>query len=76
MTKGLEKKPPVRQEFTAYGQACLEMARGVLELLRQMDAQLFAAAIPAAVVKPATYQAEEFLRKDHVFLLERRRQSL
>jgi hypothetical protein len=71
LTKGLEKKSPTRDEFTAYGQACLDMARGVLELLRQMEAQLFAAAIPATVVRPATFQAEEFLRKDHVYLLER-----
>lgn len=28
LTKGLEKKTPTRDEFTAYGQACLEMARG------------------------------------------------
>lgn len=71
LTKGLEHKQPVRDEFTAYGQACLEMARGIFEILRQMDAVLFAAAIPAAVTKPATFQADEFLRKDHVYLLER-----
>src|SRR5436309_2553833 len=26
LNKGVEKKPPVREEFTAYGQACLLMA--------------------------------------------------
>lgn len=71
LTKGLEKKPPSRDEFTAYGQACLEMATGVFELLRDHEARLFAAAIPRDTVKPATFEAEEFLRKDHVFLFER-----
>jgi hypothetical protein len=71
LTKGLEKKTPTREEFTAYGQACLEMARGVMELLRDHDAVLFAAAIPRSVTKPVTTEANVFFRKDHVFLLER-----
>ncbi len=70
-TKGLEKRPPSRTEFIAYGQACLEMATGTFELLRDHKARLFASAIPCNVVKPETFEAEEFLRKDHVFLLER-----
>lgn len=71
LTKGLEKRMPTRPEFTAYGQACLEMARGVFQLLRAHRAVLFASAIPREVKKPATYQADEFLRKDQVFLFER-----
>jgi hypothetical protein len=71
LTKGLEKKAPSRLEFTAYGQACLEMATGIFELLRQHKARLFAAAIPRSVIKPDTYEADEYLRKDQVFLLER-----
>lgn len=71
LTKGLERKPPTRMEFTAYGQACLEMAAGIFELLRQRKARLFAVAIPKGVRKPNTFEAEEYLRKDHVFLLER-----
>lgn len=71
LTKGLEHKSPTRIEFTAYGQASLEMARGVFQLLRDHDGVLFAAAIPREVSKPATFEAEEFLRKDQVFLLER-----
>ena len=71
LTKGLEKKPPTRDEFTAYGQACLEMARGMFQLLRDHGARLFASVIPRAVVRPDTYEAEEYLRKDHVFLLQR-----
>lgn len=71
LTKGLENKTPTRDEFTAYGQACLEMARGIFELLREHRAVLFASVIPRNVTRPETYEAEEFLRKDQVFLLER-----
>jgi len=71
LTKGLEKKPPSRHEFTAYEQACLEMAKGMFQLLHDREAVLFAAAIPRSVSRPETYEANEFLRKDQVFLLER-----
>ena len=71
LTKGLERKTPTREEFTAYGQACLEMARGTMQLLRDHEAILFAAAIPRSVAKPVTAEAEEYLRKDQVFVLER-----
>lgn len=71
LTKGLENKAPSKAEFTAYGQACLEMATGIFELLRDHDAKLFATVIPCSTKKPATYEATEFLRKDHVFLFER-----
>lgn len=70
-TKGLEKKPPSRQEFTAYGQACLEMARSIFQALRFRKARLFAAVIPREVRRPTTFEAEEYLRKDQVFLLQR-----
>ena len=71
LTKGLEKKPPTRDEFTAYFQACLEMARGTFQLLVEHGAVLFAAAVPRDVRRPETADAEEYLRKDQVFLLER-----
>lgn len=71
LSKGLEGRTPTRAEFTAYGQACLAMARGVLRLLHRHAAVLFASAIPAQVRRPAAPQAHGFLRKDHVFLLER-----
>jgi hypothetical protein len=71
LTKGLERKSPTRDEFTAYGQASLDMARGIFQLLRDHEASLFAAAIPRSVRRPANPQIGEFLRKDHVFLLER-----
>lgn len=71
LEKGKQKQAPIRQEFTAYGQASLMMARGIFELLVSHEASLFAVAIARNVVKPPTYEAEEYLRKDQVFLLER-----
>jgi hypothetical protein len=71
LTKGLERKNPIRSEFSAYGQACLEMAKGIMQLLQTHRAVLFAAAIPLDFQRPAARHAEEYLRKDHVFLFER-----
>ncbi|MEO8494181.1 MAG: DUF3800 domain-containing protein [Planctomycetota bacterium] len=71
LTKGLEKKPPTRDEFTAYGQACIEMASGIFQLLDDHQAVLLASAIPGNVRKPLSAEADEYLRKDHVFLFER-----
>lgn len=71
LTKGLEKKPPTKIEFTAYGQACMEMTRGIFQSLREHGAVLFAAAIPREVRKPTTAEVDDYLRKDQVFLLER-----
>ncbi len=71
LTKGLEKKAPTREEFTAYGQSCIEWTRGMFEALTARGGVIFATAIPQDVAKPSTFQADEYLRKDHVFLLER-----
>jgi Protein of unknown function (DUF3800) len=60
-----------REHFTAYGQACLGMATGVFQLLRDHNATLFASVIPRGTTKPKGFQHDEYLRKDHVFLLER-----
>jgi hypothetical protein len=70
-TKGLEKKSPSRDEFTAFGQASIEMARGVFQMLRACEATLFAACIPTDIDRPGTVEAAEYLRKDQVFLSER-----
>ncbi|MBK8977869.1 MAG: DUF3800 domain-containing protein [Planctomycetes bacterium] len=71
LTKGAEKKTPTRDEFTAYGQACLDMAEGMFGLLGAHRATVFAAAIPRGIAKPDGFQAQAYLRKDHVFLFER-----
>jgi hypothetical protein len=62
-------RTPRRDEFVAYGQACLAMVEETFLLLTKHDAQLFASFIPH-VPKPSA-APEEFLRKDQVFLLER-----
>jgi Protein of unknown function (DUF3800) len=71
LAKGLEKKAPSREEFTAYGQACLEWVRGLFESLVSREAFLFAALIPRGVGRPEVPSYEEILRKDQVFLFER-----
>lgn len=71
LTKGLEKKVPTRDEFTGYGQANIEMAHSVFESLRACDGRIFASIVPRTIKKPTPFAAEEYLRKDHVFLLER-----
>lgn len=71
LTKGLERKPPTKLEFTAYGQARLSVARGIVNSLREHHAALFAAAIPRGVRRPKGLVNKTYLRKDHVFLLER-----
>jgi hypothetical protein len=71
LNKGLEKKPPTRNEFTAYGQACLAMVRGIFSQLAGFKIPIFAAVIPRGAVKPQSFEADEYLRKDQVFMLER-----
>lgn len=68
--KGAATHAPTREEFTAYGQACLAMARGIFGLLRGHEARILAVAIPKNIPK-APPDREEILRKDQVFLLER-----
>ncbi len=67
--KGLHQQKPTRDEFTAYGQACLNMALGIFESLRNHHATLFAAVIPHKCDKPKTFETEAYLRKDFVFIL-------
>ena len=62
LTKGLEKKNPNRAEFTAYGQACLEMAKGIFELLQSHEAKVVAAAIPRDTAKPEDGAEELYCR--------------
>jgi hypothetical protein len=69
--KGRTKEKPTSSEFAGYGQASVEMARGVFDLLASHDAQLFAAAIPRGTRPPPGYEQEDYLRKDHVYLFER-----
>lgn len=68
---GRVKGKPKSENFAAYGQASLEMARGAFDLLHAHDAKLFASLIPRGVKPPKGFTREDYLRKDHVFLLER-----
>ena len=74
LTAGLEKRPPARHEFTAYGQANLEMARGIFRLLEDYDAVLFAVAIPMG--RGGKPQKPDELRRDHKSLLRKYEQFL
>jgi len=69
LNSGKSGRRPRREEFTAFGQACISLAEGVIELLKSHDAKLFAAVVPQRT-RPAAAPAE-YLRKDVVFLLER-----
>ena len=71
LNKGLNKQSPTREEFTAYGQACLLMARGIFDLVASHDGAIFAVAIPRNAPKPPADRQPELLRKDLVFLFER-----
>ncbi len=71
LNRGLKKEKPHRNEFTAYGQACLTMIRGIFKLLDQHRAVIFASVIPSNSTKPAGFKFDDYLRKDHVFLFER-----
>lgn len=71
LTKGLENGTPTREEITAYGQACVEFARGALNLLHHYQGKVFACAIPRGVKPPTDHQDPDYIRKDVVFLLER-----
>lgn len=71
LSKGVRGAPPIQAEFTAYGQACLAWVDGMLDVLATRKAALFAAAIPRGVKKPDNARVNDYLRKDHVFLLER-----
>ena len=71
LERGANKQPQSRETFTAYGQASLEMARGVFDLLAGHDSKFFATMIPRGTKPPSGHSHPEFLRKDQVFLLER-----
>ncbi len=60
---------PRRDEFTAYGQACLAFVDGLIDLLSEHGARLFAAMIPPVARPPGI--TSDLPRKDIVFLMER-----
>ncbi len=71
LQKGKRKECPTKNEFAAYGQACVMMSERIFEELYHHEAVVIASIIPRGVQKPEGFLYEEFLRKDQVFLLER-----
>ena len=69
LEKSHRKQSPSGEEFAAYGQACICMARGIFQELNGHNAKVLAAIVQAQ--KPGKPQYDGYLRKDHVFLLER-----
>ncbi len=69
LNNGKQRRKPRAEQFAAYGQACITMAEGVIELLNSYDARIFAGVIPQKSRPPDA--PADFLRKDIVFLLER-----
>jgi len=62
-------RTPRRDEFTAYGQACIRMVDGLIAILRGHEVRLFASMIPC--MKRPIDARTDVPRKDFVFLLER-----
>lgn len=71
LTAHLEHRSPVKNDFTAYGQACLMMADEILNILLKHKVKIIASCIKRGVQKPKDFKFEHFLRKDHCYLLER-----
>jgi hypothetical protein len=71
LEKSHRNQRPSGEEFAAYGQACIFMAQGIFQVLNNHNAVIFAAIVSNVTQKPENLQYEEYLRKDHVFLLER-----
>lgn len=71
LTKKTQKTPPLRRDFTAYGQASILMAQKIFDVLEDAKAVLFASLIERGVKPPPDYAFSHYLRKDHVFLQER-----
>lgn len=69
--KSHNKLQPTRDEFTAYGQACMRMARGVFDTLHAHDCVVLASAIVRGAPRNRTAESDGMLRKDLVYLFER-----
>ena len=69
LNSSTQGRAPRRDEFTAFGQACLDFAEGVILLLQSHGAKVFASIIPRVSKPPGT--SADYLRRDHVYLFER-----
>lgn len=67
----VQKKNPRGHELKAYSESCIDFSGKVLDALKKFNCHVFASFIPAQQAPDNAPPPEEFLRKDHVFLLER-----
>ncbi len=67
----MQDQPLKRQDFYAYGAACISMAKRIFKLLEKHDAQLFASAIPRGAKMPEDFGFKDYLRNDIAYLQER-----
>ena len=63
--------PRLRDEFRAFGAACLEMADEAFRACDACGTVLLAAAVDKFAPRPLADQWEDMLRKDYVYLFER-----
>jgi hypothetical protein len=70
LTAHLEKRNPLRKDMCAYGVACIKMAKTIFNLMAKYDMCIFAGVIDSELKKPANFNNPEFLRYDHVRLME------
>lgn len=66
-----QNKPPRAGELRAYSESCTAFGMEICRSLARFDAFLFAAFVPPHRYPHGAPAPEEYLRKDHVFLLER-----
>ncbi|MFG0298250.1 MAG: DUF3800 domain-containing protein [Phycisphaerales bacterium JB047] len=66
-----QNKPPRRGELRAYCETCLAFAHAILESLELFNICVFGSFIPSDKPPKGIPAPEDYLRKDHVFLLER-----
>lgn len=68
LQRGVAHEKPRRDEFTAYGQACVHYVSGLLELCREHGVAVFAVAVDRDAPRSTNADA---LRRDIAFLFER-----
>ncbi len=66
-----QKKSPRGNELKAYSEACIEFSSKALDALKKYNCYVFASFIPPEKPPKGSPPPEDYLRKDHVFLLER-----
>ena len=76
LTKGFisstsQSKPPRSGELKAYCESCQAFSMQMLKCLEQFNIFVFAAFVPPTRRPENTLHPDDYLRKDHVFLLER-----